>query len=257
MFKQEKLEKSILKKLEKYPKAKSIFKKMIKDKELNDLLELANLVSITRLNFNDHGKTHVLIVIDSGLKLLKLLNYETNLKKEKQGTLEDSIIAIIMGAYMHDLGMCLNRNNHELFGIILAKPIMERILKNHKNKHKIIATAMEGILCHMANYKPTSIEAGLISVADGTDMTAGRARIAHTFERRKGKIHTYSAMSVLNVKIKKGEKKPILIEILMRNPAGIFQIEEIMLPKISNSGLSNKIEVKAIIKDTKEELKIL
>jgi metal-dependent HD superfamily phosphatase/phosphodiesterase len=254
---EKRLDEAIIKKLKDFPGALRIFQQMISDKEVVSFLELANNVSIKRLGYNDHGRIHTKIATDSALKIYNLLDIESSIVKDRIGNKEDSVTAIVMGAFFHDMGMSLNRDNHDMMGIILAKPIIERILGDHPNKYVIITTACECILCHMANYKPSSVEAGIVSIADGTDMTAGRARIPHLFFEKGGKkIHSYSALSIKNVEIKKGKNKPIAIEVLMTNPAGVFQIEETLLPKLNNSGLSHKVEVYAIIEKGKTKERV-
>lgn len=239
-----KIENSIKEKLNRYPNALLVFETLINDSEVKELLEITNDVSIKKLNFNDHGRIHAKIAVDSSLKLLNLL-----VKEPK----EESVIAIVFAAYLHDIGVSINRENHELFSVILAKPLIERIYSSLKSKTK----ALEAILCHMANYKPHSIEAGIVSIADGTDMTAGRARIVSKIKKTTGRIHSFSALEILNVEIKKGKKKPVEIEIIMKNTAGIFQVEEILLPKLKNSGLIDKVSIVAVIKKDKKTEKIV
>jgi metal-dependent HD superfamily phosphatase/phosphodiesterase len=246
---EKKLDNSVMKRLEGFPIALRTFKALIKDDEALSLLELGNTVSIKRMGYNDHGRIHTKIATDSALKLYNLLDTKPSLVRDGLGSEDDSVTAIVFASFLHDIGMTLNRDNHEIFGVMLAKPIMDRILGDHPNRHRIIATACEAILCHMANYRPTSVEAGIVSIADGTDMTAGRARIPHFyFEPGGGKIHSYSALSIMHVEVKKGSKKPVAIEVVMSNPAGVFQVEEVLLPKLENSGLSKKVEVIAVIK---------
>ncbi len=252
---EKKLDKAIVEKLRKFPSALRVFKKVIKDKEALSLLELSNTISIKRLGYNDHGRIHTKIVTNSALKIYKLLGIKPNLVREELATEEEVIIILVLSAFLHDIGMCVNRDDHEKWGVILAKPIMERVLGEHKNKSVIVGAACEAILCHMGRYKPTSLETGIISVADGTDMTAGRARITHYYSKKNKKsIHSYSALSIKNVEVKKGVDAPVLIEILMTNPSGIFQVEEILMPKLRNSGLKKLINVKAIIEDGSEEV---
>lgn len=246
---EKKLDSSIIKKLGNFPTALQTFKELIRDKESLSFLELTNAVSIKRMGYNDHGRIHTKIATDSALKLYKLLGMKPSLVKDGLGSEDDSVTAMVLAAFLHDMGMAVNRDSHELLGVVFARPIMSRILGDHPNKHNIIATACEAILCHMANYKPSSVEAGIVSIADGTDMTAGRARIPHFyFESGGAKIHSYSALSIMHVEIKKGKKRPVAIEIVMSNPAGVFQVEETLLPKLANSGLEKKVEVVAVIK---------
>ena len=108
---------------------------------------------------------------------------------------------------------------------------------------------MEGIAGHMGTHKIHSVEAGIILIADGCDMTKGRARIpmAISTEAKQGDIHKYSANSIESVKITQGaeDHKPIRIEITMSSDVGYFQIEEVLLPKINSSPAKPFIELLA------------
>jgi metal-dependent HD superfamily phosphatase/phosphodiesterase len=98
--------------------------------------------------------------------------------------------------------------------------------------------------------KPLTVEAGIVRVADALDMEKGRARIP--FQAGKVDIHSVSALSIEKVDIREGDKKPVTIEITMSNSAGIFQIDELLKPRIENSGLRDYIHVIAEIAEEKE-----
>jgi metal-dependent HD superfamily phosphatase/phosphodiesterase len=102
--------------------------------------------------------------------------------------------------------------------------------------------------------EPLTIEAGIVSIADALDMEAGRARIP--FEAGKVDIHAVSALSIEKVEVIEGEKKPITIKITMSNSAGVFQIDELLKPRIENSGLQQYFHVIAEITGA-EERKII
>ena len=87
-------------------------------------------------------------------------------------------------------------------------------------------------------------------VADALDMEKGRARIP--FKAGKVDIHSVSALSIEKVDIQEGEEKPVTVRIRMSNSAGIFQIDELLKPRIENSGLQNYIHVVAEITSEKE-----
>jgi metal-dependent HD superfamily phosphatase/phosphodiesterase len=109
----------------------------------------------------------------------------------------------------------------------------------------IMSVATEGILGHMANRRVSSVEAGLLLVADGCDMEKGRARIPMSISTapKTGDIHKYSANSIEKVAIRKGEEKPILVDVEMSSDVGFFQIEEVLLPKIAMSPAKQYVEV--------------
>jgi len=55
-----------------------------------------------------------------------------------------------------------------------------------------------------------------------------------------------------NVNIIKGTKKPVCIEIILANSAGIFQIDELLRNKLENSPLVPFVEVAAKIEGESE-----
>lgn len=233
-------------------KVREVYFKISNDEEVKGLLEQANNLSILRLGYNDHGEVHSKIVALNSLKMFEIL-VENGLKptivKEEVGDEEDSKVAILLGAYLHDIGCSISRDFHEIMGAILSLPIIKRILKEFYQEFKLSRIScfiLEAIISHMGKYEATSFEARIVEVADGTDITKGRARIP--FHIGKKDIHKFSALAIERVEIRKGERKPIRIEVFMENPAGIFQTEEIMLKKIRDARLEEYVEVVANIK---------
>jgi hypothetical protein len=88
-------------------------------------------------------------------------------------------------------------------------------------------------------------------VADGTDMAEGRARIP--YKTGKVDIHSLSALSITKVEIERGDQKPVQILVSMTNPAGVFQIEQVLERKIKTSGIQDLVEVIALEKGVKIE----
>lgn len=234
---------------------------LIDDAEVQAIQDYANTVSIVRLGFNDHGPVHMRTVCRNALKMLKIFyqaKIQTSLEKEQSGTFADSVTAVILASFFYDFGMTVGRQDHELYSAIIGQPIINSILKkvlpeekDLKRRVTIYAMAMEGIIGHMGTRKIHSVEAGIILVADGCDMTKGRARIPMEINTKPsvGDIHKYSANSIEKVKILAGEEKPIKIEVHMSAVAGFFQIEEVLLQKISCSPIKDFIELYAGVDD--------
>lgn len=238
------------------PELRSIARSLIEDKEAKAYLDRANALAILRLGYNDHGEMHAKITAANALKILGVLEgkgIKPTILTEGVGGSQDARIAVLFGAYLHDIGCAISRDGHELNGIQLAKPIVERILTklyDWKKLHDICCFIYEAILCHMGNYEATSLEARIVEVADGTDVTKERARIPFHIGRKD--IHKFSALAIEEVSILEGEGKPIRIELRMENPAGMFQAEEIMLKKIRDAKLEHLVELVARIKGEKE-----
>ncbi|MDP2174165.1 MAG: phosphohydrolase [Candidatus Cloacimonadaceae bacterium] len=230
------------------------------DPQLQALQEYANIVSIKRLGYNDHGPVHMRKATLNTIKMFTLLHdagIEMNLEKEGVGTAEDSLTGVLFASLLHDLGMSIARDSHEFISIQLAAPYMDKILDSiHAEDEYMIKTAIrsiaiEGIFGHMAIRKIHSLEAGLVLIGDGSDMEKGRARIPSILsnEPRVGDIHRTSASAIQKVKIDKGEHKPIRITVEMSASVGFFQIEEVFFPKINISPVKPYIELYAGVPD--------
>ena len=197
--------------------------------------DYANNVSIKRLGYNDHGPVHMRQVCANAIKMLNILQLsgiQTSLEKEEIGTFEDSMCAVIIAGLMHDLGMMIGRQGHEEMSVTLAKPIIERtvmyLFPDDLHRRTIVKSlAIEAIIGHMSSRKIHSIEAGVILIADGCDMTKGRARIPMAINTtpRVGDIHKYSANAITRIGIHHGERRPIRIDIEMTGEVGFFQIK--------------------------------
>lgn len=253
------VEAKLFERVSKYPVCKKILEAILMDEELHEMQDYANNVSIKRLGFNDHGPVHMRQVTKNAIKMLEILHQAgilTSLEQEEMGTFEDSMCALILAGMCHDIGMMIGRQGHEEMSVILALPVIERILKSVfkgdlKKRVIIKSLATEAIIGHMTTRKIHSFEAGILLVADGCDMTKGRARIPlaiHSATPRIGDIHIYSANAIERVSIRKGTNKPLRIEVEMSSEVGYFQIEEVLLAKINSSPAKIFIEVYAGVK---------
>ena len=253
------LDRAILKKLN--GKAGKTAEIILQDEEIHALQEYGNTVSIKRLGYNDHGPVHMRTVVLNAALMMQLLRdagIQTSIESEEAGSFDDSMVAVILAAFLHDLGMSVGRQGHEEHSAFLAMPLFERILPQiypgDIQKQVIVrSVAIEGIVGHMAHRKIHSIEAGVLLVADGCDMERGRARIPllMNLDSKVGDIHKYSANSIEKVKIEKGSIQPIHISITMSSDVGFFQVEEVLIHKINSSTIKKHIELFAGVKGRK------
>lgn len=234
-----------------------VMKQLLENEEIKAIQDYANTVSISRLGLNDHGPVHMRTVCRNALKMLSILHdagVETSLQREHSGSFDDSVVAVMIAAFLHDAGMTIGRKDHELYsGIIsyqIITDVLQKTLPEDTMRRTIIRSmAMEGIVGHMATHPIHSIEAGLILIADGCDMTKGRARIALEIPTKptEGDIHKYSANSIEKVHITRGMEHPIKIEVLMKSEVGLFQVEGVLMPKIQSSPSKHLVELYACV----------
>jgi hypothetical protein len=238
--------------------------KIKEDKKLQTYWKCANVMAIERMGYTDHGPTHVKIVANLALKLLRILVEKKLIKPsivENYGMQnEDAEVVVVLGAIFHDLGMIVQRSSHEIYGAFLALDFIEKCLTpayNEEERAIITSEVLHAIVAHEQPYsiepsnKILTKEAGIVGIADALDMEAGRARIP--FQAGKVDIHAISALSIEKVEVEVAETgKPIIIKIKMSNSAGVFQIDELLKPRIVNSGLEQFFHVIAEITGEKE-----
>jgi uncharacterized protein len=248
-------------------KLKQVMERIKDDKKLQTYWRCSNVMAIERMGYTDHGPTHVKIVANISLKLLRILVEKKLITPsivENYGMKdEDAEVVVVLASIFHDLGMIVQRQNHEKFSVTLALPFFEKCLAGtYKEEEIAIITSevLHAIVCHEQppSNDPTNKiltkEAGIMGIADALDMEAGRARIP--FQAGKVDIHAVSALSIEQVDIEVVDgntgKKPIEIRIKMSNSAGVFQIDELLKPRIVNSGLEQFFHVIAEITGEKE-----
>jgi len=245
-------------------KLKQAMEKIKEDKKLRTYWKCANVMAIERMGYTDHGPTHVKIVANLALKLLRILVEKKLIKPsivENYGMKnEDAEVVVVLGAIFHDLGMIVQRSKHEEYSAILALEFIEKCLTptyNEEERAIITSEVLHAIVAHEQPYsiepskKILTKEAGIVGIADALDMEAGRARIP--FQAGKVDIHAISALSIEKVEVDVAETgKPIIIKIKMSNSAGVFQIDELLKPRIVNSGLEQFFHVIAEITGEKE-----
>jgi metal-dependent HD superfamily phosphatase/phosphodiesterase len=228
---------------------------MISDKEIEILQDYANTVSITRLNYNDHGPVHMRKVTANAMKIMDIMNkagIKFNTETENMAEFEDCKTAVFMASFLHDIGMSIGRDGHERMTIILTERKIESFLKeiypdNLKKQLVVKSLVFEGIIGHMGTQKIHSLEAGVVLVADGCDMEGGRARIPLIMESgsKVGDIHKYSSASISKVYISEGIENPLRIQVEMKESVGFFQVEEVLMKKINMSPVKKYIELYA------------
>ncbi len=227
----------------------SVVKMVEKDEELRALWKCANVTAIDRMGYSDHGPTHVKIVAKNALKIFRLIRSSRILSSIERNyglKKEDAEVVVFLAAVMHDIGMSVHRTNHQEYSVTLALPILDKILSEvYSGEKRVIVRSevLHAIMTHHSGYRPLTIEAGCVRVADALDMEKGRARIPFTLG--KVDIHSVSAMSIEKVDIRRGKDVPVEIRITMRNSSGIFQIDHLLREKLKKSGIEKYVKVVA------------
>jgi metal-dependent HD superfamily phosphatase/phosphodiesterase len=231
-------------------------KRINENVEIKTLWKVMNVNAIDRLGMSDHGPVHFQIVANIGIKLLRMLHktgVQTNIEKDFLLSYNHAELVVLLGCLLHDLGMSVDREDHELHSIAIARDVMRQVLEFLPLEEQVIVSSetLHAIISHRKGGTPLTVEAGVVRVADALDMSQGRSRIP--YESGKVNIHSMSAYAIDGVEILVGENKPIRIEIIMNNSAGVFQVDELLKRKLKNSGIEQYFEVRAYIANEQEK----
>ena len=241
-------------------KLRTLIERVNGDKQLKGWWHVSNVNAVARMEINDHSWVHIQIVTNIALKLLRQLtkhHVEPAVVGDYGMTSDDAEIVVTLAALMHCVGMSIHRHGHEDFSLFLAEPKLRELLTGiyeEPDLTVIVSEVLQAIISHRADGQPLTIEAGLIRVADALDMAKGRSRIP--FERGRVSMHSLSAAAIEDVTISDGEERPVLIEILMNNSSGLFQVDGLLKAKLRGSGLEPYVEVVAHI-DTETERRLV
>ena len=100
---------------------------------------------------------------------------------------------------------------------------------------------LSAINSHHGDPNPLTLESSVVSIGDASDITKGRA--AHSDDMTGASIHAISTLSIENVIITKGKVKAVEIQIILSHIAGMYQIQETVLPKIKSGIISDHISI--------------
>ena len=220
------------------------------DPEIVTYLSAQNVNAVTRKRYSDHGPKHIEIVRNRALRLYELLKRGgVELNGAAEQGLDESFEPVILAlaATLHDIGHVVHRDSHSYYSIPLAADVLDRLLPElyeTETAVRLKAEVLHAILCHHTAETPLTKEAGIIRIADGLDMERGRSRIPYESGGRG--INTLSSQAIQNVRLIEGDRTPVLVEIEMINAAGVYQVDNLLKAKLSESLLEEQIRIVAV-----------
>ncbi len=241
-------------------KLRRVLENVNADSQIKAWWHVSNVNAVLRLQINDHSWVHIQVVTNIALRLLRLLvkhDVQPSLQRDYGLSADDSEVVVVLAALLHDVGMSIHRRDHEDWSLFLAEPKMRQLLAGVYEEPEltvVVSEALQSITSHRADGEPLTLEAGVLRVADALDMAKGRSRIP--FERGSVSIHSLSAAAIDEVRITDGESRPVVVEIVMNNSSGIYQVDGLLKAKLRGSGLEPYVEVVARI-DTEAEKRLV
>jgi metal-dependent HD superfamily phosphatase/phosphodiesterase len=232
-------------------KLTQIVERINQDRELHQLWKCANINAVDRAGMSDHGEVHIRIVANIALKLVRLLDeggVPMGVVQDHGLTVKEAEIIVVLGACCHDLGISIHRHRHEEYSLILAERKARELLEGIyevEERTILVSEVLHAVAAHRSEEQCLTTEASILKLADALDMTKGRSRIP--FAAGSMNIHSVSAAAIDQVSLSKGTVKPVHLEIEMNNSAGIFQLDELLKRKLTNSTIAPYVELSARI----------
>jgi len=228
------------------------------DDELYALWVAENVTAIDRLGMTDHGPVHVKIVTNLAVRMLRLLmerGVEPSVVRDYGMSREDAEVVVALAALFHDVGMSIQRADHESFSLFVAQSKLKAMLEAVYPVAEatiVRSEVLHAIIAHRSGGAPLTLEAGIVRIADALDIAKGRSRIP--FEAGGLSIHSVSAAAIEAVRLEPGEDKPVRVVIEMSNSAGVFQLDELFRKKLAGSGLEPYVELEAQVVGEEKKL---
>jgi metal-dependent HD superfamily phosphatase/phosphodiesterase len=242
-------------------KLQAVVERINADEELWQLWHCANVNAMDRAGITDHGDVHIRIVANAALKMLRMLTdagIQTSIEANYDMTKEDAGVVVVLAACLHDLGLSVHRDDHEHYSLFLARQKLPHFLDglyDVRQRTIMISEILHAMIAHRWDVRCLTLEAGVVKVADALDLTEGRSRIP--FEAGSVNIHSVSAAAINSVELKPGEERPIRVEIMMSNSAGVFQVDELLKRKLKNSSIAPYVEVIARVEEGETERRLV
>lgn len=229
------------------PRLQSLVDRINADEELRQWWRCSNVNAVDRLGMSDHGEVHIRIVANAALRLLRLLREAgqvAGVVAHHRLTIEDAEVVVVLAAALHDVGITVHYDRHPDFSLPLARLKAKELLAGLygiREQTIIIAEMLHAIAAHHGQSRCLTLEAGVLKLADALDITAGRVRPVAAASN--GMPMANSETVVDEVLIKKGEARPVRVELRMSRATGLHQLEESLRQKLQQSPLYDLVEI--------------
>lgn len=226
------------------------------NEEIFTLWRVTNVVANDRLGWPDHGPVHFQIVANIALRITRLLlknNVDLSVTTNFGLSHQYGELIVFLGSLLHDLGMSVNREGHEEFSLFIANNLLREMLDFLPVKERTIVTSevLHSIISHRSSGRPLTVEAGIVRVSDALDLAKGRSMVP--FKAGIRDIHSVSTAAIDRVEISEGDERPVHVDIIMSNSAGLFQVDDLLNSKLSGSGIEKYVTVRAYIEGESEK----
>jgi hypothetical protein len=229
------------------PRLQAVVECINADDELRQWWRCANVNAAERLGLGDHGEVHVRIVANAALKLLRLLRDAggvPGIVAQHRLSADEAEVAVVLAAALHDMWLSIHPDPRAAFSLDLAhRKARELLAKQYAVRERtiLIAETLHAIAALHVDARCLTLEAGVLKVANALDISEGRSRLPI----EAAGSHT---AAIGEVRIQRGEQRPVRIEIRAGGSNGLAQVGEWLRRTLESASLAALIEVVARVR---------
>ena len=136
--------------------------KVNRNEEVTTLWQVVNVNAIDRLGMTDHGPVHFQIVSNIAVRLVRLLvksGIKMSITKDFGLSGKHAELVVLLASLFHDLGMSIQRDEHEEFSLFLANNLLHEIIDFLPVVQKtiVISESLHAIISHRSDGQPFTI----------------------------------------------------------------------------------------------------
>jgi uncharacterized protein len=220
------------------PKLLALVERINADEELWQWWRCANVNASERLGLADHGEVHARIVANAALKLLRLLCAAGQVPgaiAHHRLTAEEAELIVVLAAALHDVGRAIHGDQAAVFSPLLAHLKAKELLTGlfpARKRTLLVAETLHAIVTQQSHLPCLTLESGVLTLAEALDLAASRARSPGAL-----------AATVSEVVIRKGQQRPVCVEIRFVPDADAIPVDKWLDPTLAQSALSEWVEV--------------
>lgn len=224
------------------PRLQTLVERIDADEELRQLWRSADVNAGARLGLGDHGETHVHIVANAGLRLLRLLldaGHRSGLVDGHGLARPDAEVLVVLAAALHDLGLSVHPDDRGALGLVLAHARATSLLDGLypvRERTALVGEALHAISAHHHERRALTLEAGVLEIADVLDLSKGRLA---GLEAAEGAVDA--------ITITRGVERPVRIDLRLSHRAALPAVTTRLTARLDTSALVTALEFSAAV----------
>lgn len=229
------------------PRLQKLVERINADDELRQLWRCANINMVERGQHGDHGETHMRIVANAALRLLRLLmegGLTPSVMTHHHLPREEAEVIVVLSAALHDVGHAAHPLAPASLGLVLAERKARDLLTGlypARERTIVLAETLHAIHAHLLGQPGQTLESHILRLADALDMTHHRQGTGRLPAQPGG---------ISEVNLVRGHTRPVRVEVRLHTSAALPLAQQAIQRGLHLSPLLESVELVALAADS-------